>query len=295
MAENWRLPERIVEGHTGSVVDEDELLRTLAPARVVYVAERHDRPPDHAIQLFVLVGMYRQSRDVALGVEMLPRSLQGAVDAYVAGEVDEAGFLDRVSWQETWGFDFGLYRPLFEFARAHEVPIIALNARREITRAVAEGGLENLDEDLAADLPELDLDHRAHRAYVREAFGVTDTDGEDAHPGFDFENFYAAQVVWDETMADTVARALEATDGPQRMLVIAGSGHVEYRFGIPERAARRGAEPFRTILPVVYDDLEEDVHELVDGSVADYIWLMSPGDDLPDDLGRPKTPRARAP
>mgnify|MGYP006292594193 CR=1 FL=1 len=293
MAENWRLPEQIVEGYTGGTLDEAALVQKLAPARVIYVAERHDRPPDHAIQLFVLTSMYRLDPSVALGIEMLPRTKQKFIDAYLRGELDEAGFLAHVDWEETWGFDFALYRPLFEFAKFHGLPVVALNARKEITRSVARDGLDGLDDELARDVPELDLDHEEHRAYVREAFGLTDDGGDEVHPGFVFENFYEAQVIWDETMAETVAQTMTSSTAPKRMVVIAGSGHIEYRFGIPERAARRGAEPFRTVLPIVWDDLEdapETLDRLVDESIADFLWLMSPRDRLPD----PVPPRVTA-
>lgn len=284
MAQNWRLPEQIVEGYTGGTLDEGALVRKLAPARVVYVAERHDRPPDHAVQLFVLTSLYRLDPSVALGVEMLPRTKQRFIDAYLRGDLDEAGFLAHVDWEETWGFDFALYRPLFEFAKFHDIPIVALNARKEITRAVARDGLDELDAELARELPELDLDHAEHRAYVREAFGLTDDGGDEVHPGFVFENFYEAQVIWDETMAETVAQTMTSSTAPKRMVVIAGSGHIEYRFGIPERAARRGVEPFRTVLPIVWDDLDDaeaSLDRLVDESIADFLWLMSPKDQLP--------------
>lgn len=282
MARNWRLPEQIIEGYTGTTLDEDELLRILRPARVVYVAERHDRAPDHAVQLAVLAGLYRQDPSLALGVEMLPRSKQAMVDAYVRGDYDEEAFLAHVDWERTWGFDFALYRPLFAFARERGIRIIALNARPELTRAVARNGLEGLEPALAEELPEMDLDHQKHRDYVRRAFGLTDESGEEVHPGFVFESFYEAQVVWDETMAETVARTLTSTAGPRRMVVIAGSGHVEFRFGIPDRAARRGAEPFRTVLPVLYDELDESVDQLVESSIADFIWLMSEDEPLPE-------------
>lgn len=284
MAENWRLPEQIVEGYTGGPLNEDQLVQKLAPARVIYVAERHDRPPDHAIQLFVLTRMYQLDPSIALGIEMLPRTKQKFIDAYLRGDLDEAGFLAHVDWKETWGFDFSLYRPLFQFAKFHDIPIVALNARQEITRSVARQGLEALSEELARDVPELDLDHPQHRAYIRDAFGLSDEDGAEAHPGFVFENFYEAQVIWDETMADTIAKTMTSSSAPARMVVIAGAGHVEYRFGIPERAARRGIEPFRTVLPLVVDDLEDperDLDRLIDESIADFLWLMSPRDRLP--------------
>jgi uncharacterized iron-regulated protein len=51
------------------------------------------------------------------------------------------------------------------------------------------------------------------------------------------EPFYAAQVVWDETMADTAARWVAETPGGL-VIVLAGAGHC-HRSAIPRRFERR--------------------------------------------------------
>jgi uncharacterized iron-regulated protein len=63
-----------------------------------------------------------------------------------------------------------------------------------------------------------------------------------AHPGVDAENlerFYAAQVVWDETMAESASRWLAAHAPVRRLLVVAGQAHCQ-RSAIPNRLERRG-------------------------------------------------------
>src|SRR4029077_7915745 len=58
-----------------------------------------------------------------------------------------------------------------------------------------------------------------------------------------------AQAVWNETMgAKTAERAASS-----RVLVIAGHGHMLWRAGIPESAARRGAGPAAVVLPYPLD------------------------------------------
>ena len=74
-----------------------------------------------------------EGRDLAVGLEMLPRRLQPQLDAYLAGAIDEEGF-SAVDWAHTWGFDFALYRPIFDFCRTHGLRMYALNAPREPRR-----------------------------------------------------------------------------------------------------------------------------------------------------------------
>jgi uncharacterized iron-regulated protein len=257
---------RIVALPDARDVSMEEMTAALARARVVYVGEAHDREADHEVELAVVRAMSSSERPLAIGLEMIQRPFQSVLDAYVAGSIDEAALLAGVEWEERWGFDFALYRPIFEHARAHRIPIVALNARREITRAVARGGLEALDEDERAELPsELDLTNAAHRAMVERALSE--------HPGMDaamLERFYAAQVVWDETMAERVAAFL--SEHPEHhMVVLAGHMHVEAGLGIPDRARRRGAEPYAIVLPVAAGD-DEELSRAVP-RVADYLWV----------------------
>ncbi len=239
--------ERIEDLETGREVTFEEMIANLGRARVIYVGEAHDDPAHHRAQGAILEALHGRDPDIALGVEMVQRPFQPALDTWVqsaGAEDDEAALLTGVEWEERWGFDFELYRPLFELCRSEGIRIIALNARKELTRAVARRGLTGLSEELATELPELVLDDSQHRAMIEEALSE--------HPNMSeafFERMYAAQVVWDETMADSVATALAAPDAPRRLMVIAGSFHVVGGLGVPGRAARRGATPYEIVLP----------------------------------------------
>jgi uncharacterized iron-regulated protein len=52
------------------------------------------------------------------------------------------------------------------------------------------------------------------------------------------EKFYQVMTAWDEYMADSAAR-FQQERKLRRMVVLAGSGHIERGFGIPDRAVRR--------------------------------------------------------
>jgi uncharacterized iron-regulated protein len=265
--------EHIDDLEAGGEVSFETMVADLVTARVVYVAESHDDPAHHRAQLEILRALHGRNPSLALGVEMVQRPFQSSLDAFVRGEGDEAALLEGVEWEERWGFDFALYRAIFVFCREHGIPIVALNARKELTRAVARQGLDGLDETLRAELPELDLGVSAHREMIEAALA----EHPNMTPGF-FERMYAAQVVWDETMATRTAETLSGDDAPALMLVIAGQFHVRGGVGIPDRAARRGATPYRIVLPVSGDD-----HPIPPGPSAPgrYRWVLS---------SRPQTP-----
>ncbi len=265
--EDTRIEATIYDGRTGAVISRDDLFERLTEARVVYVAERHDSADHHDVQLQILEALAARTATIGIGLEMVKRPFQKWLSDYVAGRIDEAKFIERAEWERRWGFDFAMYRPLFEVARERGMPAFALNARDEITRAVAREGLDALDPVDREALPELDLTVERHRAMVKAVF--------DAHDmgSMKFEDFYAAQTIWDETMAFEVAAALEGEDAPKQLVVFAGSGHVRYGYGIPDRAAKRGATPHATVLPILEDE-ETSVKQLVEDGAADFLWIM---------------------
>src|SRR5262249_32276425 len=135
------LPHRVLDAATGAELDEAAFTAKLRAAKVVFVGEEHPNPHHHAAQLEVLERAYAADPSLGLGMEMLPRTLQASLDAYVGGTLDEDGFLKAVDWDKTWGFSWAMYRPLLEFCRAHHLPAYALNAPRELAHAVAKGGV----------------------------------------------------------------------------------------------------------------------------------------------------------
>jgi uncharacterized iron-regulated protein len=267
-AHNFSLPRKIVDGKTGEILGDREFYASAGAARVIYISEQHNNPHHHAAQLSLIAGIFTNNSSIAIGLEMIKRPFQQALDDYLAGTIDEAEMLLRTEWDDRWGYSFLLYREIFEFARAHKIPLYALNAPEELTKTVAGGGLEALTPDQRASLPDLDLTSEDHREMLKEAFGAH----HHHHAGkFNFENFYAAQVIWDETMGYEVARILKAPGGPTQVIVLAGDGHIREGLGIPDRAARRGAEPYVTVLPIMASELEAALED----EAGDYLWVMS--------------------
>jgi uncharacterized iron-regulated protein len=259
------LPYHLIDGQSGAALSEGAFDKKLEAARVVYVGEEHPNPHHHAVEVEVLERVAKLDPSLALGLEMLPRTLQAPLDQFVSGQLDEAKFLEAVDWSHTWGYPWGFYAPLLQFCRDHQHPAVALNAPSTLAHSVAKKGLDGLSAEEKQLLPELQLGPAAHRERVREAFG--------AHPHgkfsqAQFERFYAAQVVWDETMATRVAETLRGAE-PHRMVVVAGEGHTE-RDAVPDRAARRGAKPYLVIMPLFENELADALKE----HAADVLWVF---------------------
>lgn len=208
-------------------------MTNLAPERVVYVGETHTAYGDHLVQLDVLRSMAAQGDGLAIGVEWFQRPFQAVLDAYLDGSIGEAEMLRRTEYYQRWRFDYRLYRPIMQFARDNGIPVIALNAPRELTSEISRVGIDGLDEALRAQLPDgYDFDDQAYAETLREVFLQHDSGSGD------FRRFLEVQLTWDESMAQGVAEYLQSEPG-SRMVVFAGRGHIAGRSGIPNRVTRR--------------------------------------------------------
>lgn len=213
-----------------------ELMTQLDSERLLYVGETHTAYADHLLQLEVLRGMAERPEGLAVGVEWFQARFQPVLDDYLAGRIDEGELLRRTEYYSRWQFDYRLYRPIIRFARENGIPIIALNASRELTGEIRRFGINGMPTGMRAELPDsYDVNDKDYEAKLREMFDMHDSDDvEDAK----FERFLEVQLTWDETMAMHVAEYLKANpDG--RILVLAGKGHIGGRSGIPNRVTRR--------------------------------------------------------
>jgi uncharacterized iron-regulated protein len=249
---------------------EAELDRAIASARAIYVGESHDDPHHHAMERELYLRALAVEPRTALGLEMLPAEAQAALDDWTAGKIDEDTLLDRVAWEKAWGYPFRWYRPLLYAARVHGQRVIALNAPRGLAKAVAHKGLDGLSPDEKRALPEMVPGPAEHRAQLAEAFAGHGEPG-DPHASKDpqaLERFYLAQLLWDETMAQNVARALSSGGAPRKILVVTGEGHAK-RWAVPLRAERRGVAPSLIVLPRYRDELA-DAKKVP----ADFLWVL---------------------
>jgi uncharacterized iron-regulated protein len=251
-----------------SLLPLDEIIRRVEDRTVVYVGEKHTRYSDHLLQLEVIQGLSQRHPKLAIGMEMFQRRYQKAVDDYISGQIDENTFLKRTHYFTAWGFEYNLYRDILDYARANHIPVIALNQNNELVSKVAEQGLDALDENERTHLPEqMDWEDEAYQNRLRDVFDMHQTELPGVKAPRVFEYFHQAQILWDETMAESVATFLtEHSD--YRMVVLAGSGHLVFGSGIPKRVYRRIGKDYAIILP--------DPEEPLEAGLADFIVFPSP-------------------
>jgi uncharacterized iron-regulated protein len=218
-----------------------EIIDAISDKPVIFIGERHTNYEDHKVELAVITGLYKKGRKLAIGMEMFQRPFQEAIDGYLSAALDEREFLERTEYFKRWSFDYNYYREIIEYARAKSIPIIALNQRTEIIDKVSRGGLDALSAEERKEIPQdMDMSDESYKTRLKEIY-------EDHPRGSTFENFYQTQILWDETMAHSAARAFEEKPDSQ-MVVLAGANHIMYGSGIPDRIRRLTGKDYVTLI-----------------------------------------------
>ncbi len=267
-------PEEILRLPEGDSTTFAQLLDDLNKTRIIFVGESHDQIEHHQIQARMIQALIATGQDVVIGMEMFERTQQPVLDRWSQGLLTEEEFLKEAQWETTWSMDYELYKGILDMAKSHHLKVLGLNVPRDFVRKLAKIGMKKLSSEEKKRLPEMDLTDQQHRAYIASIYK-----GHGKGSAKDFENFYEAQCLWDEGMAESLFEFLKSSEAEGKtLLVLAGSGHVVFDFGIPKRLYRRTALPSKTIVLKTWTKkLDTDLTFTGTSSpLADFLWITKP-------------------
>ena len=122
-------------------------------------------------------------------------------------KITEEELVKKTEYEKRWGFPWKLYAPILRFAKENKLPVLATNTPAEVSRKVARQGLESLTAEERQWIPpfsEIRTDNQDYRKMVLAAFSEHQAAGHGKSA--DGERFFLAQVLWDETMAESIAK-----------------------------------------------------------------------------------------
>ncbi|HWR58779.1 MAG TPA: ChaN family lipoprotein, partial [Thermodesulfovibrionales bacterium] len=238
-----------------------DIIDKVAHKKIVYIGEQHDRYEHHLTQFEAIKALYKKNPSLAIGMEMFQRPFQKALDDYIEGRTDEKQFLKSSEYFKRWAFDYNLYKDILRFARSEKIPVIALNMKREIVEKVAKSGIDSLTAEEKKELPDtMDMTDQDYRDRLQAVFERHESLRER-----DFNHFSQAQIVWDETMSQSIDDYIKKNPGRQ-MVVLTGGGHTMFASGIPKRTFRRNRLDYSIILN----------DQSVEPNIADFILFPKP-------------------
>jgi len=222
-----QLTYRLVHSRSGKELTLPQLADELAAKDVVYFGELHDNVAGHQVYAELAKLLAARRADLVISMEMFERDVQGVLNDYLRGRINEATFLKHGRPWKDYARD---YKPLIELARERKLDVIAGNLPRPVSAKVAskEGSMS----------PFLPRTSTAPLDKYWELFGEAMKN----HPGSEgaVDRMYRAQCAKDDAMAEGIADYL-ATNPHRQPLVIHCNGnfHSDHGLGTATRLAAR--------------------------------------------------------
>ena len=270
----------LVQPENKTALTPEELALQLVDTDVVIIGEYHGHHGSHLLQSRLQKAMYQLRPEQILSMEQFNLDHQDELSRYLQGETGETEMIEDA---KAWDNYRASYRPLVEFARQHNLPVIAANAPADVVRCVGRTGPDYLDritDTVRQTLPEKPfLDTPAYREKFTDAIGAShQADGTMSER---MENTYKAQLLRDNTMATRILEA-RAEHPNYQVLHVNGTFHSEGGLGTVALLKQRAPELSVAVVSPVFwpsDVTEAPLEENL--TKGDFIYFIQP---LPDEF-----------
>jgi uncharacterized iron-regulated protein len=297
------------DGHSGQAISFDQVTTMAGRADVVLFGEEHSDVVCNAIEAQLLATMSLEQRPVTLAMEFFEVDTQAALDAYLGERMSESEFRTLTRQKKAYTM---AHRPMIEYCRMTQIPVIAANAPWRLTRALRLSG-QSFDDFRAttqpADRALLPLSSELLGGGYHERFveamkdHVTDPPGSSSQPASQpttqpsaeekMLRGYRAQSLWDDTMAQSIAEH-RGEFPQQRVLLIVGKFHVAHDGGTGVKVRRR--RPQDNIMTIVYHGVTSTplAFDETDAGAGDVIiYGVTPPEESEPEKPAPTTSTAR--
>jgi uncharacterized iron-regulated protein len=267
-----------------------ELVQECAAADVVIIGELHGHPLGLAVGAVLFEDLLKEADSAALSLEFFERDDQSRLDDYLHGVADEATFKRR-SGRAAGNYPDG-HRLMVEAAKAAARPVHASNAPRATVRLARRDGFDaiyRLTEEqrrlvrIPDWMPGPEDRYRTEFESLMEG-ALSEAHGESEDPeerAKMIEGMFRAQILWDWTMAHSIARAVSTGDVP--VVHVVGRFHSDFGGGMVqalEHLASRwnggGKTAGLRIVTLSISDRWSDHLREDDEGRADYVIYVGP-------------------
>ena len=231
-----------------------DVLDRLAAVKLVFLGEHHENQAHHRWHIEVLERLVGRRKKIVLGLEIFPRTVQPLLDQWLAGEIDDLTLMEKSRWREYWPYEPDLYWPTLHFARRNGLRVIALNIETPLRERVSTRGWAALGEVERGGIPDPVMPSRRYLRQLAASFRRhRSADTPAAEPSAEdkqrFQRFVEVQLLWDRTMAYTIAQTMKTLTEGTMMVNIIGSGHLLGRQGTVYQLQDLLQVPMATVIP----------------------------------------------
>ena len=218
----------------GETLSLNALPEQLIDADVVLIGEWHTHSAIHRFQTDFLKARRNATSNIALSMEQFTREHQDTLNQYLNGEIGEQVLISKAAAWPNYESD---YRALVEFAKANDLDVIAANAPKPFVQCIGRKGLPYLEQLSSEQRDWVATEVNNGDSPYKEKFMASMHHGTPEQT----EQQFAAQVTWDETMAESIVDYL-ASNPNKQVIHVAGKFHTEGGLGTAASILRRNPD-----------------------------------------------------
>jgi uncharacterized iron-regulated protein len=261
---------KIYDTHNKQIISLDKIVSDMVGADVLFFGEEHNDSVCHYLENKVFRALHAQYGDqLVLSMEMFETDNQLALNEYLEGKIDEI----RLSKDARLWNNYKDYRPMVEYAKQNNIPVIAADPPRRYVSLVTKRGMKALDslsKDAKKFLPPLPYDTLTGR--YREKF----IDIMKGGPGGNSPNIYYSQSLWDAGMSYSIYKFLKENKH-KKIFHCVGGFHTEEKLGTAAQLQMRNKK-LKIMNISSFSDASFNNPDWEKFSYkADYIILTDPG------------------
>ena len=221
------------DAKSGKELTAAQLAQKLTKYDVVFFGEYHDQGEIHKAELDLLQALHKtKGEKLALFMEMFEVDNQAKLDSFLAGSLSEENFLATSRPWPNYKTD---YAPLVNFAKEHNMPVVAANVPRFLAAHVAKNNASTagIEAQYQKWLPK--RTYAPEGAYKDKFYAqMNSPEAPMKMPPARLAAVYAAQCLKDDKMAESMAAFSDAHKKMQ-LLHINGCFHSDGHLGTAQK------------------------------------------------------------
>ena len=221
------------DAKNGKELTATQLAQKLTKYDVVFFGEYHDQGEIHKSELELLEALHKiKGEKLAMSMEMFEVDNQEKLDSFLAGSLSEEAFLATSRPWPNYKTD---YAPLVNFAKEHDMPVVAANVPRFLAAHVAKNNASTagIETQYQQWLPK--HTYAPEGAYKDKFYAqMNSPEAPMKMPPARLAAVYAAQCLKDDKMAESMAAFSDAHKQMQ-LLHINGCFHSDGHLGTAQK------------------------------------------------------------
>ncbi len=231
-------------------LNEEQLVEKLQPYKVIFIGDHHNKESLHKKIAKLIEALSKSGTKVHLANEWFYPDDINVLKAFSNRTIDEAEFLEQIQWAKRFKhYPYSSFRPIYQAVQKSKGQLYGINLSKRDRKKISDQNLSAMTREELSFYNKLDINVAPHRTLVMPFLSHCHAPKPGESSQKCIERMYRVQVAWDSKMAIESFKLSQNLQEHEKLLIFAGSMHIQNRLGIPLRFARLGNLPHISIVP----------------------------------------------